>query len=116
MPRLKRRRKSPTRGQWELPTTARPFWGKTPASRGSIIPVFPGNNCEFDSAAAFRRAGAVAETLIVNNLSPQAVAESVKRLAAAIDESQIVMIPGGFSGGDEPDGLCQVHHRVLPRT
>ena len=72
-----------------------------------IIPVFPGNNCEFDTATAFQRAGAVAETLIVNNLSPEAVAESVQQLAAAIDKSQIVMIPGGFSGGDEPDGSAK---------
>lgn len=72
-----------------------------------IIPVFPGNNCEFDTATAFQRAGAMAETLIVNNLSPEAVAESVQQLADAIDKSQIVMIPGGFSGGDEPDGSAK---------
>ncbi len=72
-----------------------------------VIPVFPGNNCEFDSARAFRRAGAVAETLVVNNLTPDAVAESCAALADAIDRSQIVMIPGGFSGGDEPDGSAK---------
>ena len=72
-----------------------------------IIPVFPGNNCEFDSARAFRRAGAQAETLVINNLSPNAVAESVEALVKAINNSQIVMIPGGFSGGDEPDGSAK---------
>ena len=72
-----------------------------------VIPVFPGNNCEYDSARAFRRAGAVAETLVVNNLTPAAVAESCAALAEAIDRSQIVMIPGGFSGGDEPDGSAK---------
>ena len=72
-----------------------------------IIPVFPGNNCEFDVARAFRRAGAEAETLVVNNLTPNAVADSVEALAKAIDNSQIVMIPGGFSGGDEPDGSAK---------
>ena len=73
-----------------------------------IIPVFPGTNCEYDTAHAFERAGALPTTLIVNNLTPDAVAESVAALAAAIRESQIVMIPGGFSGGDEPDGSAKV--------
>lgn len=72
-----------------------------------IIPVFPGNNCEFDSARAFERAGAVAQTLVVNNLTPQAVAESTEALVQAIRNSQIIMIPGGFSGGDEPDGSAK---------
>ena len=72
-----------------------------------IIPVFPGTNCEYDSAAAFERAGAVAQTLVVNNLTPQAVAESAKALAGAIANSQIIMLPGGFSGGDEPDGSAK---------
>lgn len=68
-----------------------------------IIPVFPGNNCEYDSAAAFERAGADVSTLIVNNLTPAAVAESTAALVEEIKKSQIIMIPGGFSGGDEPD-------------
>lgn len=72
-----------------------------------VIPVFPGNNCEYDSARAFERAGAVAETLIVNNLSPQKVAESTERLVKAMRNSQIIMLPGGFSGGDEPDGSAK---------
>ncbi|MCI2241114.1 phosphoribosylformylglycinamidine synthase [Adlercreutzia faecimuris] len=72
-----------------------------------VIPVFPGNNCEFDSARAFERAGARATTLVVNNLTPAAVAESTEALVRAIGESQIVMIPGGFSGGDEPDGSAK---------
>ncbi|MBT1172319.1 phosphoribosylformylglycinamidine synthase [Bifidobacterium sp. MA2] len=72
-----------------------------------IIPVFPGNNCEYDSAAAFERAGAEAHTLVINNLTPQAVAESTARLVEEINRSQIVMIPGGFSGGDEPDGSAK---------
>ena len=72
-----------------------------------IIPVFPGNNCEYDSARAFERAGALPTTFVINNLSPQAVAESTKQLAQYIRSSQIVMIPGGFSGGDEPDGSAK---------
>lgn len=72
-----------------------------------IIPVFPGTNCEFDTAHAFERAGAKAQTLVINNLTPAAVAESTKALVEAIKNSQIVMLPGGFSGGDEPDGSAK---------
>lgn len=72
-----------------------------------IIPVFPGNNCEYDTARAFERAGAAPTTFVVNNLTPEAVAESTHELARLIRESQIVMIPGGFSGGDEPDGSAK---------
>lgn len=72
-----------------------------------IIPVFPGNNCEFDSARAFRAAGAEADVFVINNLTPENVAESTRELARRIRESQIVMIPGGFSGGDEPDGSAK---------
>lgn len=72
-----------------------------------IIPVFPGNNCEYDSAFAFERAGAEVSTLVINNLTPQAVAESTTELVRQIKASQIIMIPGGFSGGDEPDGSAK---------
>ena len=72
-----------------------------------IIPVFPGTNCEYDTAAAFERAGAQAQVLVINNLTPAAVHQSVEALAAAIRGSQIVMLPGGFSGGDEPDGSAK---------
>ena len=72
-----------------------------------IIPVFPGNNCEYDTARAFRAAGAEADVFVINNLTPEAVAESTAELARRIRGSQIVMIPGGFSGGDEPDGSAK---------
>jgi phosphoribosylformylglycinamidine synthase len=72
-----------------------------------IIPVFPGTNCEYDTARAFRAAGAHARTFVINNLTPSAVAESCEELVKAIDESQIIMLPGGFSGGDEPDGSAK---------
>ena len=72
-----------------------------------IIPVFPGTNCEYDTAHAFARAGADPEILVVRNLTPADVAESCEALVKAIDESQIVMLPGGFSGGDEPDGSAK---------
>ncbi len=69
-----------------------------------LIPVFPGTNCEYDSARAFEKAGAVAETLVIRNLSANDIAESVKAIAEKIGQAQIIMIPGGFSGGDEPEG------------
>ena len=72
-----------------------------------VIPVFPGTNCEWDSAAAFEAAGAEVSTLVINNLTPEAVAESTDEFARLIRASQIVMVPGGFSGGDEPDGSAK---------
>ncbi|MDN6683831.1 MAG: phosphoribosylformylglycinamidine synthase subunit PurQ, partial [Bifidobacterium crudilactis] len=72
-----------------------------------VIPVFPGTNCEYDSARAFRRAGAEVQTVVINNLTPEAVSRSTGELAQAIRGSQIVMLPGGFSGGDEPDGSAK---------
>ncbi len=69
-----------------------------------LIPVFPGTNCEYDSARAVREAGADAEILVVNNLSADGISRSVDRFATALRSAQIVFIPGGFSGGDEPDG------------
>ena len=69
-----------------------------------LIPVFPGTNCEYDSAKAFQKAGAKTEIFVINNLSASNVAESVAEFAKKVNESQIVFIPGGFSGGDEPDG------------
>ena len=83
------------------------YTGSSVAKPHVVIPVFPGNNCEYDSAAAFERAGADVTTLIVNNLTPAAVAESTQALVKEINKSQIVMIPGGFSGGDEPDGSAK---------
>ena len=69
-----------------------------------IIPVFPGTNCEFDTAKVFRDAGAEPEIIVIKNLTAQGIAESVEYVAGRIAQSQIVFIPGGFSGGDEPDG------------
>ncbi len=69
-----------------------------------LIPVFPGTNCEFDSAKVFKRAGAETEIFVVNNLSSKGIADSVENFAKKIAESQIIFVPGGFSGGDEPDG------------
>ena len=69
-----------------------------------LIPVFPGTNCEYDSARAVLRAGLEPEILVLNNQTPAKVAESAARFAQAAQESQILFLPGGFSGGDEPDG------------
>ena len=69
-----------------------------------LIPVFPGTNCEYDSAKAFERAGAETEIFVINNLSAAKVSESVESFVKKIKESQIIFVPGGFSGGDEPDG------------
>ncbi len=69
-----------------------------------LIPVFPGTNCEYDTAKAFMEAGAEPEIFVINNLTSQKVAQSVENFAYKIRESQMIFIPGGFSGGDEPDG------------
>jgi phosphoribosylformylglycinamidine synthase len=69
-----------------------------------LIPVFPGTNCEYESQAAFERAGAIVETLVFRNLTPSDLDESLGALKKKIQNSQIIVIPGGFSAGDEPDG------------
>ena len=72
-----------------------------------LIPVFPGTNCEYDSARAMEAAGAEPEIFVVRNLSAEDVTRSVEQFAAKIAESQMIFIPGGFSGGDEPDGSAK---------
>ena len=69
-----------------------------------LIPVFPGTNCEYDTENAFRRAGAICEVMVVRNLTAADVQQSVEVFAAKLRQAQIVFLPGGFSGGDEPDG------------
>ena len=89
-----------------------PLWaersGRAPAIKAAkprvFIPAFPGTNCEIDTARAFEKAGAIPEILVVKNLTPADIEETIERMAKAIEEANIVMIPGGFSGGDEPDG------------
>ncbi len=83
--------------EWKAPAikTAKP---------NALITVFPGTNCEYDTAKALREAGANPEIFVINNLSAQNIAESVKVFAEKVKTSQIIFIPGGFSGGDEPDG------------
>lgn len=69
-----------------------------------LIPAFPGTNCEYDSARAFAQAGAEPEILVIRNRTAADITETLSRLEKAVAESQILMFPGGFSGGDEPDG------------
>jgi len=69
-----------------------------------LIPVFPGTNCEFDSAKVMRDAGAQPEIFVINNLSSDGISRSVENFANKLKDSQMIFVPGGFSGGDEPDG------------
>ncbi|WP_392486880.1 phosphoribosylformylglycinamidine synthase [Haloimpatiens sp. FM7315] len=69
-----------------------------------LIPVFPGTNCEYDCKRAFERAGANANIFVFKNLTPSSIVESASNLSKEINKSQIIMLPGGFSAGDEPDG------------
>lgn len=69
-----------------------------------FIPIFPGSNCEYDLTKAFTDAGAVVNTAVFRNLKPEYIEESIKEFEKQINEAQIIMIPGGFSAGDEPDG------------
>ena len=72
-----------------------------------LIPAFPGTNCEYDSARAVERAGAEAEIFVVRNLTADAVARSVEEFSDKVKDAQMIFIPGGFSGGDEPDGSAK---------
>ena len=72
-----------------------------------LIPVFPGTNCEYDSARAVMAAGGEADIVVIRNLTADDVARSVETVAAKIGSSQMIFIPGGFSGGDEPDGSAK---------
>ena len=95
--------------QADLPTLSAPETERVrprvvSARPKAVIPVFPGTNCEYDTARALRDAGAEPEILVINNRSAEGITRSVERFAAALRESQIVLVPGGFSGGDEPDG------------
>lgn len=89
-----------------------PYWRaeRWPAPRirkeaaRALIPVFPGTNCEYDTARAFERAGIAADVLVLRNLSAADVAQAAEEFARRAQQAEIIFIPGGFSGGDEPDG------------
>lgn len=82
----------------------RVYTGAKIAQPRVLIPVFPGTNCEYDTAKAFEKVGAKCETFIIKNQSANDIEESVEQLVKAIENAQILAFPGGFSGGDEPDG------------
>ena len=84
--------------------TSRPAPAVKCARPRVLIPVFPGTNCEFDSAKVMRDAGAEADIFVINNLTKDGISRSVEQFAARIAKSQMIFVPGGFSGGDEPDG------------
>ena len=89
---------------------------RPPAKIGSprvIIPAFPGTNCETDCQREFQRVGAVAAIQVFCNQTPESIEKSLRSLAFAIDQSQILMLPGGFSAGDEPDGSGKFIAAVL---
>ena len=93
--------------QNEVPLyTAR--YAQTPAIKAAkprvFIPVFPGTNCEYDTVRAFEKAGAETDVLVVRNLCSTDIENTIERMEKAIRNAQIIMLPGGFSGGDEPDG------------
>ena len=69
-----------------------------------FIPVFPGTNCEYDTKKIFENAGGIVETMVIKNMTHSHIEESIERMKNLIDNSQIIMIPGGFSAGDEPEG------------
>ncbi|TCL58972.1 phosphoribosylformylglycinamidine synthase [Kineothrix alysoides] len=91
-----------------LHTTDKVYICKNKVARPTVfIPVFPGTNCEYDSARAFERAGAKAVTKIFRNLTAEDIRDSVEVFEKAINDAQIIMFPGGFSAGDEPDGSAK---------
>ena len=81
--------------------------GVTVAQPRVLIPVFPGTNCEYDTARAFERAGAKADIVVIRNKTSEQIRESVQLIKEKIAQTQIIAIPGGFSGGDEPEGSAK---------
>jgi phosphoribosylformylglycinamidine synthase len=81
-----------------------PRIGVSVARPKAVLPVFPGTNCEYDTAAAIERAGGIAETVLIRNLTLEMLQASITELERAIKTAQMMIFPGGFSGGDEPDG------------
>ena len=73
-----------------------------------VIPVFPGTNCEYDTAKAFEAAGAEARVFLIRNLDSDAIRESVKGFVKEVEEAQMIVLPGGFSAGDEPEGSAKM--------
>lgn len=84
---------------------AKPYKGSQKLARPTVfIPVFPGTNCEYDSALAFEKAGAKADVMVIRNLSSKDISDSLSEMSRRIEKANMIMLPGGFSGGDEPEG------------
>jgi phosphoribosylformylglycinamidine synthase len=92
----------PTNFKYEERNTRRP--AIKIASPKVFIPIFPGTNCEYDLTTAFEKSGATVESLVIRNYVPEQINETVQKVAQTIKEAQILMLAGGFSAGDEPDG------------
>ncbi|MDD5603076.1 MAG: phosphoribosylformylglycinamidine synthase subunit PurQ, partial [Eubacteriales bacterium] len=90
-------------GQTDIKKTAKTS-GKRYAAPRVFMPVFPGTNCEYDTRRKFEEAGALVDEFVIKNLSREEIEESISAMANAINNAQIIMLPGGFSGGDEPEG------------
>ena len=93
---------------WERGKTSAVRTGGSAGTPLVAIPVFPGTNCEYDTARAFSRAGARVETLVIRNLDPQAAQESSDAFADLVRRANIIALPGGFSAGDEPEGSAKM--------
>ena len=89
---------------FSYPATERPAPAVKVARPRVLVPVFPGTNCEYDTAKVMRDAGAEVDTFVINNLTRDGISRSVEDFAARVGNSQMIFVPGGFSGGDEPDG------------
>lgn len=98
--------------EYHKPITYQPYPSKTEKVK-VLIPVFPGTNCDYDTARAFEQAGAETKLLIFKNLTSKDIQESIEQLALSIDQSHILALSGGFSSGDEPDGSGKFIANVL---
>ncbi len=94
--------KAPIEYNFQAKTKAKP--AAKIAKPRVFIPVFPGTNCEYDTKKVFENAGGIVETMVIKNMTHNHIEESIERMKNLIDNSQIIMIPGGFSAGDEPEG------------
>ena len=92
----------------EMPCTQTRPWSAVQGAPRVLIPVFPGTNCEYDMQQAFNDAGARSSILVINDMSENDIHESVDRMVKALAQTQILALPGGFSGGDEPDGSAKL--------
>lgn len=100
--KVKEIKETPVEYRFEAKSKAKP---KAKVAKPRIfIPVFPGTNCEYDTKKVFENAGGIVETLVIRNMSHNDIEESIKEMERLINNSQIIMIPGGFSAGDEPEG------------